>query len=622
MGTVSRTRRRGRRVSGEWINMAGSNYLPFEVAIAGSFDSGFTVKATTPTGGSRELDLELPWSASELEERVGILSEEAAGRKMGTAVGESRVDVKGLGSNLFDAIFHGGVRDLLRASQSRSDYSGVRIRFRLDAADLADVPWEYIFDQEADRFLGLSRTTPIVRTFNLTTPMRTPLVTDQLNVLVMVSSAGGDNLATEEEFTALESALAHEPAIRLKRSRNATLDGLIEELDDGEFHIFHFIGHGRYDDRATTGQLLFEDANGEADGVSAESLAVHLGDHPSLRLIVLNACEGARASVADPTSGMAQSLFTGGIEAVVAMQFEITDAAALTFSRQMYRSIGDREPIERAVTEARKAVPVEGREWATPVLFMRSSDGHLFEERETPEVELPDDEPVEPQPPATDAADSSQVGEDPTAKPTRGRALVALAGAVIVALAIVVGFIATRGDSNPQAAAVTEPQLDPIFETTSSTQAATTSVVPVTVVGEPAGTEQDHRDEPTEAPFDGAVAWFDVVVGDCLDDVGAIEANYEGDYWVSVVPCTGTDDEFTFARFDMGLQAFLDGEDVDNPWPGDVEIFDRASTGCESEFDGLGLETDGYILDTVYPLTPTADDWDAAERFFAVCTTF
>ena len=62
-------------------------------------------------------------------------------------------------------------------------------------------------------------------------------------------------------------------------------------------HILHFIGHGDYDDRNQDGMLLFEDRNGRAHPVNGEQLGAVLQNFDSLRLVVLNACEGARDSI-------------------------------------------------------------------------------------------------------------------------------------------------------------------------------------------------------------------------------------------------------------------------------------------------------------------------------------
>jgi hypothetical protein len=69
-----------------------------------------------------------------------------------------------------------------------------------------------------------------------------------------------------------------------------------------------------------------------------------------------------------------------GIPAVIAMQFEISDPAALVFSKSFYQAIADGLPIDMAMVEARVAMFAEGHEveWATPVLYLRLSDGRIF----------------------------------------------------------------------------------------------------------------------------------------------------------------------------------------------------------------------------------------------------
>jgi hypothetical protein len=62
------------------------------------------------------------------------------------------------------------------------------------------------------------------------------------------------------------------------------------------------------------------------------------------------------------------------------MQYEITDKAAIEFSRDFYEAVADGLPVDAAVTEARAAVSVDSMlEWGTPVLYMRSPDGRLFD---------------------------------------------------------------------------------------------------------------------------------------------------------------------------------------------------------------------------------------------------
>ena len=96
---------------------------------------------------------------------------------------------------------------------------------------------------------------------------------------------------------------------------------------------------------------------------------------------MLNSCEGARTTLTDPFAGVATTLVQLGVPAVVAMQFEISDEAAILFAEELYTNlIGRQDPIDAAVAEARKAIYIElgTVEWATPVLFMGDVDVELF----------------------------------------------------------------------------------------------------------------------------------------------------------------------------------------------------------------------------------------------------
>ncbi|MCX7669198.1 MAG: hypothetical protein N2439_03905, partial [Anaerolineae bacterium] len=74
--------------------------------------------------------------------------------------------VEEAGRLLFEAVFAGEVLTALRRSLDRAGRhgGGLRIRLRLTATpDLADLPWEALYDSGRERFLALSTETPIVR---------------------------------------------------------------------------------------------------------------------------------------------------------------------------------------------------------------------------------------------------------------------------------------------------------------------------------------------------------------------------------------------------------------------------------------------------------------------------
>jgi tetratricopeptide (TPR) repeat protein len=71
------------------------------------------------------------------------------------------------------------------------------------------------------------------------------------------------------------------------------------------------------------------------------------------------------------------------------MQYEITDKAAIEFSRSFYEAVADGLPVDAAVAEARTAISMASDlEWGTPVLYMRSSDGHIFDISETQQQDV------------------------------------------------------------------------------------------------------------------------------------------------------------------------------------------------------------------------------------------
>jgi formylglycine-generating enzyme required for sulfatase activity len=92
--------------------------------------------------------------------------------------------------------------------------------------------------------------------------------------------------------------------------------------------------------------------------------------------------EGARGSERDIFSSTGAILVRRGLPAVLAMQYEITDNAAVEFSRSFYEALAESMPVDAAVVEARKAISFAVNntvEWGTPVLYMRAPDGKVFD---------------------------------------------------------------------------------------------------------------------------------------------------------------------------------------------------------------------------------------------------
>jgi hypothetical protein len=78
---------------------------------------------------------------------------------------------------------------------------------------------------------------------------------------------------------------------------------------------------------------------------------------------------------------VAGALVQSGCPAVLAMQTQISEEAALQFAGVFYETFAEGAPIDAAVAEGRKTVDLvagSAIEWAIPQLHMRVRDGLLF----------------------------------------------------------------------------------------------------------------------------------------------------------------------------------------------------------------------------------------------------
>ncbi len=394
--------------------MATHTYLDFELEIERHGDD-YTVTASWE-GGRAKRTFSLPFSDDELER----LEEEI----------NSERDAERWGRKLFDAVFVGDVRICLENCQSRARFqgAGLRLKFHLgDAPQLAALPWEYLVDPTTHGFFALFAESPIVRYVDMlrsnpVLPIRPPL-----RILAMISSPidQPEALNVGREKDNLREALgslvdAGKVVLDVEEDANLrTLQNrLLQAKNEGAgYHIFHFVGHGQFDEAEGEGLLLLEDEEERSRSVSGRRLGTYLFGHHTLRLAVLNACEGARASATRPFGSVAKTLVQRGIPAVVAMRVQISDRAAIDFARQFYAAIAEGWPVDAALAEGRKAIYTESEvEWATPILFMGVDDGRVFDlsgaiggpaEKPGPPAGAPTSLPEQPAPlaPASPPAD-------------------------------------------------------------------------------------------------------------------------------------------------------------------------------------------------------------------------
>ncbi len=367
-------------------------YLDFDLLLERSEEKYKAQVVYSPAGTSSRL-FQLPFSKMELENFLLKIGRPKRSTRRVDA--PELAAAKIFGASLFKAIFDDQLGECLRSSTDEAVRQGCGLRLKLrmtEVPELADIPWEFMYNPGLDRFLCLSTETPVVRYLDLPERVQPLEVKPPIKLLVMISSPSNyPPLDVEQEWAKLKQALIdleRHKIVELERLNEATLRALQQRLRQQQFHIFHYIGHGSFDEKAQDGVLILEDENRLGRPVSGKYLGTLMRDERSLRLALLNSCEGARTSNTDPFAGAAQSLVQQGIPAVIAMQFEVSDETAITLSREFYAALADGYPVDAALTEARKAIFAQGKEveWGTPVLYMRSPDGRIFDIKGTHEV--------------------------------------------------------------------------------------------------------------------------------------------------------------------------------------------------------------------------------------------
>ena len=326
-----------------------------------------------------------PWKTACRTLQIALLR---SGGKRRQALSPEEQNVQDFGKDLFKALVGGEILSRYEVSrrEAQQQRKGLRLKLRFQAPELAALPWEFLYDHRRGEYLCLSTNTPTIRYLELPQPIPRLTVTPPLRILGMIASpADLPRLDVDRERQRIDNAvqdLQKQGFLDLTWLPGQTWRDLQEAMWGGPWHVFHFIGHGGFDPHTDEGLIALADEQGQKHLLTATQVAGLLADHHDLRLVLLNSCEGAKGGKLDIYSSTAAILVRRGLAAVLAMQYEITDRAAIEFSRTFYRALAYGLPIDAAVAAARAAVNIEvnnSLEWGTPVLYMRSPDGVLFD---------------------------------------------------------------------------------------------------------------------------------------------------------------------------------------------------------------------------------------------------
>jgi hypothetical protein len=373
-----------------------SQYLEISIDLTELGNGSFEIKARSPAGQA-SAPFKPPFTLADIGpmlvvgglRRGGVSSD---GDETRAAIG-SRGDI---GVSLYQSLFQGAIAGILARTEglaaNRSD-GGIRIRMNFNlleggTAAVAALPWELMRKPGETDPLLVSTQTVLVRSLDVNKVVTPRPMTGPLRVLLIRANPKGTaalDLSREGEL--IGRSLSELPGVMVDEV-DPVEDKIFSQLANAAYHVVHYMGHG---DFAATkgGMLLLEDDAGNAMPTSAKAFAHLLRDEP-LRLVFLNACDTGTTPQTDglhPFAGVAAALVANGVPAVVAMQFPITDRAALTFSKVFYERIAAGDAVDLAVAQGRSALYLaairaggddDAGEWATPVLYMRAEDGAVL----------------------------------------------------------------------------------------------------------------------------------------------------------------------------------------------------------------------------------------------------
>jgi hypothetical protein len=191
-----------------------------------------------------------------------------------------------------------------------------------------------------------------------------------LKVLLVAAEPPGFPIGVEEEAQAVREELERlgRASAHVRLLMHASLDGWTREMAEG-WDVVHFMGHAKFDEEADEACLYF--VGGER--ASASTLWQLMRDSGS-SLLVLNACDTARASPSESALSMAMAFAEAGAAQVIGMQFRIYKDDAVLFSREFYRILADGKCVSESLASARTALFQQdlgtGRvSWVCPVLI-------------------------------------------------------------------------------------------------------------------------------------------------------------------------------------------------------------------------------------------------------------
>ncbi|MDR4485324.1 MAG: CHAT domain-containing protein [Nitrospirales bacterium] len=282
------------------------------------------------------------------------------------------------GSDLFKTLFEGDVGRLYDEARARQQNRKLDIVLTSMIPWIAEKPWEFAYDAARQSFLATEEVHLVRNVLTAIPAYAAAQRCGPLRILVAASQpVGFGHLSVDQEVEVIRRGfmpLIDAGLVTVEVLARTTPADILRYISTGEFTVVHIIGHGSFDDRKEEGSLFFEDEGGGQVPLGKRSVR-EIFCKRGISLVFLNACQSGSGGRDDFNEGLAQSLVSHGLPAVVANQYSVLDSSATSFAQHFYWCLAHGMSIGQAACEARIGVncSMQGEliDWAVPVVYAR-----------------------------------------------------------------------------------------------------------------------------------------------------------------------------------------------------------------------------------------------------------
>jgi hypothetical protein len=308
---------------------------------------------------------------------------------------EWRFQSRDIGNNLYRLIFleHSQLMSCYHRALGRvNQESNLHIEFK-SSLDLIRLPIEFLSDDL--EFLALKH--PISRlftgvytsrsSFSLNELLKYKSGKNRLRILLVASDTGGIP-GVESEIYSLDRVLRDLLAsqgiafeITSIFTNQASVERIRKELGQGSYQIFHYAGHGSYNEKSENSSLYFwegENRSGKPIPMTANELGILLRE-TDLQFVYLSCCSSTEHSnktvnLDDDFMGITDALIKAGVPSVLGFRWPVSDRGALNLATEFYKSFAVQGELDLALLDARRKVAEFDRSdsaWLSPVLVVQ-----------------------------------------------------------------------------------------------------------------------------------------------------------------------------------------------------------------------------------------------------------